>query len=44
MFENFTKGIGFRDRPLESGEKYHWYCKKCGKEVHPDFKDKHKCK
>ena len=29
--------IGFRDRPLNKGEKYHHYCVECGVELHADL-------
>lgn len=35
--------IHFRDRPLKKGEKSHYYCDKCGEELHPDFAYTHKC-
>jgi len=31
--------IGFRDRPLNKGEKYHHYCVECGVEPTIDKKD-----
>jgi hypothetical protein len=36
--------IQFRDRPLRNGERSHWYCTKCGKELDVDFLYEHKCK
>lgn len=35
--------IQFRDRPLKPGEKSHYYCDKCGEELHPDFAYNHVC-
>lgn len=35
--------IGFRDRPLNKGEKYHHYCMECGIELHADLAYSHKC-
>ena len=33
----------FRDRPLKDGEKSHYYCEKCGVDLHPDTAHNHKC-
>lgn len=35
--------IRFRDRALKVGEKSHYYCDKCGWELHPDLAYSHKC-
>ena len=35
--------FAYRDRPLKKGEKYHWYCIRCGKDVHPDMMLQHRC-
>jgi hypothetical protein len=40
---SFREGVAFRDRALKSGETSHYYCQKCGAEVHEDFRHKHKC-
>lgn len=36
--------IIFRDRPLKSNEKSHYYCNVCGQELHQDLAYNHKCK
>ena len=36
-------GIVFCDRALESDEKYHHHCTKCGQDLHPDLAYSHKC-
>lgn len=38
------KGIIFRDRVLQPNEKYHYYCECCGRDIHPDFVQSHRCK
>ncbi len=43
MFNNKNSDVVFRDRPLKKGEKYHHYCKNCGRELHPDMAYRHKC-
>lgn len=35
--------IGFRDRSLNSYENSHYYCKKCGADVHIDLIHAHVC-
>jgi len=35
--------FAFRDRPLKKGEKHHWYCIRCGADVHPDLMLQHRC-
>jgi hypothetical protein len=41
--ERYREMIRFRDRPLEKGERSHYYCDKCGQELHPDFAYTHRC-
>ena len=38
------RNIGFRDRPLNTWERSHYYCKRCGASLHPDTMHRHKCK
>lgn len=38
-----NEGIVFRNRPLFPGEKYHYHCKKCNRDLHPDKVKDHKC-
>jgi uncharacterized OB-fold protein len=35
--------IQFRDRALKEEETSHYYCDRCGEELHPDLAYAHKC-